>query len=459
VQEECDGLPLALKVIGSSLHRESHVVWKRAKSKICQGESISDYHKEGLLRLLETSIDFLDDVTRECFLDLGLFPEDRKIYANALLDIWVYVRKIEWHNAFVILSKLASRNLLNLTTNLGSQAAISYGNVSELYVSLHDVMRDLALYLGVQDNVLHTKRLLIPRNENSLSQKWELFNNIAFDAQILAIHTGPMEEKQWYDMNFSETEALLLFTSSDYFLPPFLKSMKKLKFLMVCNHGPKRATMKGLDALSSLIQLKSVRLESLSAHPIQNHCKALENLEKLSLSLCEGFEHTSTFNIKLKDFNLDHCSNLEALPLGICYMPSAQIWSISNCHLVQQLPYDIGNLSSLRMLRLSALPSLRALPPSIGKLGRLEYLDISLCEGLRELPEEIGQLKKLSEFDMRECSSLRRLPRTVCELSSLKHVVCDDKLGNQWFQAKSFSIPGLKVEIMEAQFGLDWLDD
>ncbi|KAH9292954.1 hypothetical protein KI387_041860, partial [Taxus chinensis] len=101
VQEECDGLPLALKVIGSSLHGESHLVWKKAKSTICQGESISDYHKEGLLRLLETSIDFLDDVTRECFLDLGLFPEDRKICTDALLDIWVYVRRIEWHDAFV----------------------------------------------------------------------------------------------------------------------------------------------------------------------------------------------------------------------------------------------------------------------------------------------------------------------------------------------------------------------
>ncbi|KAH9292208.1 hypothetical protein KI387_042605, partial [Taxus chinensis] len=459
VQEECDGLPLALKVIGSSLHGESHMVWKKEKSTICQGESISDYHKEGLLRLLETSIDFLDDITRECFLDLGLFPEDSKICVDALLDIWVYVRRIEWHDAFVILSKLASRNLLNLTTNLGSQATFSYGNASELYVSLHDVMRDLALYLGGQDNILHTKRLLIPRNENSLPEKWELLNNKAFDVQILAIHTGPMEENEWYEMNFFETKALLLFTSSDYFLPPFLKSMKKLKFLMVCNYGPKRAIVKGLDALSSLTQLKSVDLERLSAHPIQNHCKSLENLEKLSLSLCEGFEYTSTFNIKLKDFNLDHCSNLEALPLGIYSMPSAQMWSISNCHLVQQLPYDIGNLSSLRMLRLSALPSLKTLPPSIGKLRWLEYLDISLCEGLRELLEEIGQLKKLSEFDMRECSSLRMLPRNVCDLSSLKHVVCDEKLGNQWLQAKSFSIPRLRVEIVEAKFSLDWLDD
>jgi hypothetical protein len=55
---------------------------------------------------------------RECFLDLGSFPEDRKISVDTLLDIWVHVRKMEWHDAFVILLELASRNLLNLTSNL-----------------------------------------------------------------------------------------------------------------------------------------------------------------------------------------------------------------------------------------------------------------------------------------------------------------------------------------------------
>ena len=118
VQAECKGLPLALKVIGSSLYGQPHPAWEGAKNKLLNGESISDYHKEGLLRCLETSIDALDEEARECFLDLGSFPEDRKISVDALLDIWVYVRKMEWQDAFVILLELASRNLLNLTSNL-----------------------------------------------------------------------------------------------------------------------------------------------------------------------------------------------------------------------------------------------------------------------------------------------------------------------------------------------------
>ncbi|XP_059074930.1 probable disease resistance protein At4g33300 [Cryptomeria japonica] len=116
---ECDGLPHALKAIGSSLHGKSHEAWERVMKKISKGESISDYHKKGLIRLLQINIDSLDDVAKECFQDLGLFPEDRKICVDTLLGIWVYVRNLQCHNAFAILSELASKNLLNLTSTSG----------------------------------------------------------------------------------------------------------------------------------------------------------------------------------------------------------------------------------------------------------------------------------------------------------------------------------------------------
>ncbi|GLJ19826.1 hypothetical protein SUGI_0359340 [Cryptomeria japonica] len=418
VQAKCDGLPLALKMVGSSMHKELDEVWKRAK-KISEGEYISVYHRKGLFRLLQTSIDSLDDVTKECFLDLGLFPRNRKICVDALLDIWVYVRKLRRQDAFDILLELASKNLLNLTSNQRGSASISYRNASELYFSQHNVLRNLALYLGHQNNLVHNKRLVISRNDSNLLAKGELLGDRAFDTQILSILTGPMEESDWNDMTFPETEALLLhFTSTNYFLPPFLKSMKKLKVLMVSNCGAKKATVKGLDVLSSLAQLKSVRMERLiSPLAEKQSIEALQNLEKLSVSLCEGFGNISTFT-KLQDFNLDHSSDLEELT-----------------------------------------PGLKELPASIGELAQLEYLDISVCEGLKELPKEVGQLKKLREIDMRECSRLTTLPATVCELSSLKLVTCDEKIGNQWLRAKNISIPELRVEIVEAHFSLDWLED
>eukprot|EP00253_Pinus_taeda_P021724 PITA_21724 len=467
VQAECKGLPLALKVIGSSLYGQPHPAWEGAKNKLLNGESISDYHKEGLLRCLETSIDALDEEARECFLDLGSFPEDKKISVDALLDIWVYVRKMEWQDAFVILLELASRNLLNLTnSNLRSQA-INYGSASELYFSQHDVMRDLALYLASRGSIARRKRLLMPKKEDSLPAKWELLKDQAFDAQIVSIHTGAMEDEQWCEMHFSQAEALVLvFSASKYFLPSFLSFMRKLKVLIVFNYGNKKATVNGLPALSLLTQVKAIHLEKLNVPPLQEHSKVLQNLEKISLRLCEGLGNMSRFNnsqssLKLpimQDFNLDHCCDLEELPPGICDTSSVEKWSITSCHLLQKLPDDLGKLGSLRMLSVSACLGLKELPASIGKLGKLEYLDISLCECLKELPEEIGQLKKLEELDMRECSRLRKLPKSVGRLKYLKHVICDEKIGQQWMRFKSSAIPELRVEVVDAHFSLDWLD-
>ncbi|XP_057873835.1 probable disease resistance protein At5g66900 [Cryptomeria japonica] len=185
--------------------------------------------------------------------------------------------------------------------------------------------------------------------------------------------------------------------------------MKKLKFLMIYNRGTNKARVKGLDVLSSLTQLKNVRLERLILPFVEKHgIEELQNIAKLSLSLSEGFENISTFT-KLQDFSLDHSNDLE-LPLGNCNMSSTLSCSITNCHQLQILPYDFGNISNLRLLRLSALPRLEQLSVSTGKLVQLEYLDISLCEGLKELPKEIGQLKKLRELDM------MALPSTVCYL-------------------------------------------
>ncbi|XP_057836435.2 probable disease resistance protein At4g33300 isoform X2 [Cryptomeria japonica] len=453
-------LPLFIHECPLSLNGELHDGWENIKNELWKGKSISCYRRESILECPKIHIDFLDDVRRECFLDLASFPADKKICADALLDIWVRVRKMEKQDALILLWELASRNFLNLIGNQGSPATLPYESSSELFFTQRAVVRDFVWHLGCQGSPVHRRRLLMQRKEHSLPGERRLLSDTPLKAQIVSVHTGSMAENDWYQMNLPETEALVLhFSAREYFLPPFLKTMKKLKVLIVCNLGSQRTTIKGLDALSSLTQLRSLRLERLVAPAIPKESKVIQHLEKLSLSLCEGFVKMSTFNdSSLLEFSLDHCSDLEELPPALCNMPSAHTWSVTNCHLLEKLPYNLGNLSSLRTLRLSALPGLKELPESIGKLEQLEFLDISLCEGLKELPEEIGQLKKLEKIDMRECSRLRRLPRSVCGLNSLKHVICDEKIENQWLRAQALAIPDLRVEIVEAQFTLDWLE-
>ena len=68
--------------------------------------------------------------------------------------------------------------------------AINYGSSYELYFSQHDVMRDLAIYLASRDNIVHRKRLFMPRKDHNFPKKWEMLKDEECDAQIVSIHTG-----------------------------------------------------------------------------------------------------------------------------------------------------------------------------------------------------------------------------------------------------------------------------
>ncbi|KAI3704677.1 hypothetical protein L1987_74904 [Smallanthus sonchifolius] len=77
--EFCKGNPLALTVVGASLCGEPEVIWRSTLKKWSEGQSILESHEQ-LLLCLQTSIDALDELhenVKECFLDLGMFPEIR----------------------------------------------------------------------------------------------------------------------------------------------------------------------------------------------------------------------------------------------------------------------------------------------------------------------------------------------------------------------------------------------
>eukprot|EP00253_Pinus_taeda_P028142 PITA_28142 len=464
VAAECKGLPLALKVIGSCLRNEPLPSWKSAKNKLSRAECISQYYKDNVLDRLQMSIDILDDEPRQCFLDLGAFPEGRKFSVDFLLDIWVYVRGMEWEDAFMVLLELAKRNLLNLTSDPRSRA-IDYSCASEFCFSQHDIMRDLALRLASQDSIIQRKRLFMPCKAANIEWLRPLTNQSS-GAQFISIHTGAMAEQDWCQINFPEVEALaLFFVASNYCLPTFLHSMPKLKVVLIYNYGSKRAILHRLPSFPSFNQVKSILLERLNVSTLYDYCTSWESLEKLYVCLCEGLGNISQWDTeqllklpKIVEINVDHCSDLKELPGKICNLTSLQRLSVTNCHLIQRLPDDLM-LNSLKVLRLSACPSLSMLPPSICSLQQLEFLDISLCASLKELPMEFHQLSKLRILDMRECSGLKKLPKSLAKLKSLRCVVCDEDNERQWQSIQISGMPNLKIDPVKESFSLDWLDD
>lgn len=111
--------PLALEVVGKSLRGQPVEIWQARLKSFSKGLSILEDPDSGLLDRLKSSLDDLEGNTailKECFMDLGSFPEDQKIVATSLIDIWSeQYDEIEDSNlAMAKLYDLVHRSLANL---------------------------------------------------------------------------------------------------------------------------------------------------------------------------------------------------------------------------------------------------------------------------------------------------------------------------------------------------------
>ncbi|OMO87695.1 Disease resistance protein [Corchorus capsularis] len=461
IVNECKGLPLALKVIGASLRDQPEMYWASARKRLLRGEPICEAHENKLIERMAISVEYLNKKVKECFLDLGSFPEDKKIPLDILINMWVALHDIDEEEAFAILVELSDKNLLTLVKD--ARTGDAFGSYYEIYVTQHDVLRDLALHLSNRGDVNERKRLLMPKRETELPREWERNSDLPFNAQIVSVHTGEMREMDWFRMEFPKTEVLILnFSSEEYFLPPFIDDMPKLRALIIINYGTSDAKLENFQVFTNLAKLGSLWLEKVSVPQLSN--VHLRNLQKLSMVFCKlnnSFDQSVVelpqIFPRLSELTIDHCDDLIKLPLSICKLNSLQSLSITECHRLCELPTDLGMLKKLQILRLYACPELKVLPPSIGELVGLKYLDISQCVNLSCLPKEIGRLASLEKIDMRECLQILDLPTSLSNLKSLRRVICDDEVSGHWKNVEK-AMPNLHVQVADRWYSLDWLN-
>ena len=108
---------MAIEVVARSLYDKPEFKWRSTIKKWSEGESIFGSNSE-LLKCLQTSLDALEEmpILKQCYLDLGSFPEDERIPASALMDIWVELYNLDEDGVYTLdnLYELSTRNLANL---------------------------------------------------------------------------------------------------------------------------------------------------------------------------------------------------------------------------------------------------------------------------------------------------------------------------------------------------------
>nr|KYP47976.1 putative disease resistance protein At5g66900 family [Cajanus cajan] len=463
VVRNCKGLPLAIKVIGRSLRHQPYELWQKMVEELSQGHSLLDSNTE-LLTYLQKMLDVLEDntVIKECFMDLGLFPEDQRIPVTALIDIWAELYGVDNDGieAMAIINKLDSMNLVNVIIARKNTSDTDNYYYNNHFIVLHDLLRELAIHQSTQEPIEERKRLIIDTNENK-SEWWHDEKQQGIMTRMLSIIFRYYETCNSYwssHMQPAQAKVLILnLRTNQYTFPEFIENMSKLKVLIVTNYNFHPSELTNFELLGSLSNLKRIRLERISVHSFVT----LKNLKKLSLYMCtmsheNGIILFSDAFPNLVDLSIDYCKDMVGLPNGVCDITPLKKLSVTNCHKLLKLPQEIGNkLVNLELLRLNSCTGLEGMPDSIGGLSNLRHLDISNCISLSNLPEDFGKLFNLRNLYMTSCARCE-LPSSVINLVNLKVVICDEETAASWegFEAM---LPNLLIEVPQVDVNLNWL--
>ncbi|KAK2974280.1 hypothetical protein RJ640_016766 [Escallonia rubra] len=214
-------------VVGQSLCGRPEVTWKVTLDKWSKGQSILDSSSD-LLNKLQTSVDALDEIKekpdlKNCYLDLGSFPEDQRIPAIALHDMWV-----------------------------------------ELY-DLDEEDIELAIYLSNRQPIELRKRVILEITDNKLPKWWVKKEKEPINARLLSISTDEAFSLSLDNIQLPKVEVLILNSrTKNYSLPLFVQKPGQLKVLIIANYGGCPAELNNFSEVDYLSNLKRIRFEHVS---------------------------------------------------------------------------------------------------------------------------------------------------------------------------------------------------
>ncbi|XP_039157430.1 probable disease resistance protein At5g66900 isoform X1 [Eucalyptus grandis] len=367
IVKSCKGLPWALTVIAKSLQGKDRSFWIEKLNAWSEGHSRLSTDID-ILNCLKKHLDNLDGdpSIMERFMDLSSFPEDCKIPATALTDMWVELYKLDFDGVHAIadLHDLVYRNLADLVVTRRNSSDDDDKSYSSHYAMQYGLLRELAIMECNQGEVEKRERLILELTENCFPDWWSRQKQQPLGARLVSISTDGTFSTPWPNLELPEAEALVLnfvidMQTKTYALPEFIEKADKLKALIVTNYSFFSAKLGNLHVIGS--NLRRIRLERIIVSLPSMGNLHLHSLQKISFCMCK-INQVSTLNDakyldampNLLELEIEYCDNLVTLSDGIYKIKSLRKLSIANCHNFSILPQQIGQLASLEVVRLNS---------------------------------------------------------------------------------------------------------
>lgn len=364
VAKECNGLPLAIIVVGSSLRKESDIrVWRSALKKL---RSSSQTHareiEEKVFETLKFSFDRLpNDIHKNCFLYCALYPEDHMIHVPKLIRYWIGECFFNGEGSFSdmedechwIVKLLVEESLLQRCEREG-------------YVKMHDVIRDLALRITSSSG--EGSRLLVRAGVGLMDLPEE----------------RDWEQCKWISLMSNELQSLDK--------KPKCPSLSTL--LLPGNNN--------LTSVSTLFfnQMQALRVLDLSQTKVSSLPPCFYNLTDLQfLDLSQtqvSFLPSSFCNLTNLRFVGLSSTKINFFPTSLCDLTNLQYLYLDSTE-VSDLPSSFYNLTKLRVLHVGS-KTFAGISYQIGALKCLEELYIHIGYKIVILPNEIGELACLKRL-------------------------------------------------------------
>ncbi|XP_027937692.1 TMV resistance protein N-like isoform X3 [Vigna unguiculata] len=387
-----EGLPLALKVMGSNLFGKTVKEWKSALGKY---EKIPSKEVQNVLRV---TYDNLEENEKEIFLDVACFFKGETVeYVEKTLQACGFYPTIG-------ISVLIDRSLVSID---------EYNRLR-----MHDLIQDMGREIV---------REVSPLEPGKRSRLW-------YHEDVFEVLT---ENKGTYRI-----QGMMVDLPDDYMVhlkDDSFKKMKNLKILIVRNgnffgspqHLPNNLRlldwMKYPSSLPSSFQPKKLVVLNVSGSrfTMQEPFKYLDSLTSMDLSSCELLTKLPDISgvPNLRELTLDDCTNLEEVHESVGFLEKLVEFRAYGCTKLKVFPSGI-RLTSLRSLILNWCSSLQNFPAILGKMDNLISISIE-GTGITELPPSIGNLVGLQELSMTSCLSLKELPHNFDMLQSLTNLDMD----------------------------------